>query len=201
MSSWFRTMLQEWGARGSEPDDAKDSAHPVVSALDFLRSHVLQAGVRLTLAEPRLPAERSAATGRDESVQVESELGFGKRRARLAAESGAPAERPIDLDSVREAVRSMRSRVPRGSAPFDHSAITAQAIACTGYGVTFVCRCKRTKSFPAAFFQGLPPTEPLAAIQQRLKCTRCGEKGAIATTIIAPLELAVAHSSGNAAPQ
>jgi hypothetical protein len=47
----------------------------------------------------------------------------------------------------------------------------------------------------------LPATEPLAAIQQRLKCTRCGEKGAIATTIIAPLELAVAHGSGNAAPQ
>jgi hypothetical protein len=189
MSGWFRAMLQEWGAR-ARPDDAPGDAQP--SALDFLHAHVSKAGVRLNLLEPPAASEEQrAALAPSEDGEAER-VGFGRRRARQGADE--PPDRPIDFVSARAAMRDSRLRLARRSAPFDLSAIRVEAIASGGYGVTFVCQCKRAKSFPPAFFKGLPITQELAAIQQRLKCSRCGEKGAIATTIIAPLELLEACS-------
>lgn len=198
MSSWFGELLTEWRQRfksvqAGDGIDPNDDSVPS-GALELLRKHVTLAGPRvvevlrdLQQTVPDLHVGDDAPITKRFQCEERGPV-FGRRPHLPLSNEAVPAD----------ALPLRRTRLPRGvllskarlsthaQSNGDGCAVTAGALVERHYGMTIYCRCARAKTFAPGFFERFPPAMPLSRIQTLLKCSGCGEKGAIQTTIIAP---------------
>lgn len=198
MSSWIGELLTEWQQRYKSVQ-AEDSSNPTDAglssgALELLRKHIALAGPRVVEVLRELqrarPDHESESDTRDVTPPRSGAPVFG-RRVHASRLNDVPAEaKPLRrMRLPRGVLLSRAAPCSDGQAGEEGCAVTAGMLVARGFGATVYCRCAHGKALDAAFFERFQPDMRLRTIQGLLKCSGCGEKGAIQTVVIAPERL------------
>jgi hypothetical protein len=166
-------------------------------ALALLRKHITLAGPRVVEVLRELQLAQA-----DRGIDTDAEDAPPPRGVACAPVFGRRAHLPRLNEPVSaEAKPLRRMRLPRGAllskaAPCTEGdangagcAVTAGMLVERRFGATVYCRCSHGKALDAVFFERFSPAMPLRTIQGLLKCSGCGEKGAIQTIVVAPEQL------------